>query len=238
MSQKNIQDELRGLGISLPEAGMPYSVPEGYFNGLAEAILTRIKSSNVSAKEELESLSPLLSGLSKAMPYSVPENYFKSITEDIPVIIHEDEPSALLNYIDRVNPYEVPSGYFESFPNKMLEKVTGKISSGAKVIPMVRRKWSRLAVAASIAVIAISGIFYFNQPSKTSKDPIAQIKKASNHDLYEFLNTTDANNLSNSATANLSNTEDAKHLLKDVPDNELNSFLNMEGADDLSSSVN
>ena len=238
MSQKNIQDELRGLGISLPEAGMPYVVPEGYFNGLADAILSRIKTSTESAKEELEGLSSLLSGISKAMPYSVPENYFNKVTEDIPVLIHDEESSALLNYIDRENPFEVPTGYFENFPVKMLEKVTGKTSSGAKVIPMVRRKWSRLAVAASIVVLAVSGIFYFNQPSKTSKDPIAQIKKASNQDLYEFLNTTDANNLSNAATANLSNTEDAKHLLKDVPDNELNSFLNMEGADDISSSVN
>ena len=237
MSQKNIQDELRGLGISLPEAGMPYSVPEGYFDGLAEAILTRIKSSNLSVKDELESLSPLLSGISKTMPYSVPENYFNTVTEDIPVLIHDDEASALLNYIDRANPFEVPAGYFENFPARMLEKVSGKASTGAKVIPMMRRKWSRLAVAASIIVLAVSGIFYFNKPSKASKDPIAQIKKASNEDLYEFLNTTDAN-LSNTATAHLSNTEDAKHLLKDVPDNELNSFLNMEGADDLSSSVN
>jgi len=238
MSQKNIQDELRGLGISLPEVGMPYSVPEGYFNGLAEAILTRIKSSTQSAKDELENLSPLLSGISKQMPYTVPENYFNKVTEDIPVLIHDEESSALLNYIDRANPFDVPAGYFENFPARMLEKVTGKTSTGAKVIPMIRRKWSRFAVAASIVILAVSGIFYFNQPSKTSKDPIAQIKKASNQDLYEFLNTTDANNLSNSATANLSNTEDAKHLLKDVPDNELNSFLNMEGADDLSSSVN
>lgn len=232
MSQKNIQDELRGLGSSLPEAKMPYEVPEGYFNGLADTILSRIKSSDVSAKEELEGLSPLLSGISKAMPYSVPDNYFNKVTEDIPVLIN-DESSALLNYIDRVNPFEVPAGYFENFPARMLEKVTEK-TSGAKVIPMVRRKWSRLAVAASIAVLAVSGFFYFNHSSNSSKDPIAQIKKASNQDLYEFINTTDAN-LSNSATAN---TEDAKHLLKDVPDNELNSFLNLEGADDLSSSVN
>jgi hypothetical protein len=237
MSQKNIQDELRGLGISLPEAEMPYSVPEGYFDGLADAILTRIKSSSLSVKEELESLSPLLSGISKEMPFTIPENYFTSVTEDIPVLIHDDESSAILKYIDRSNPYEVPDGYFENFPTRILEKATGRTSKGAKVIPMMRRKWSRLAVAASIAVLAVSGIFYFNSSSNGSKDPIAQIKKASNQDLFEFLNTTDAN-LSNSATANLSNTEDAKHLLKDVPDNELNSFLNMEGADDLSSSVN
>ena len=237
MSQKNIQDELKGLGISLPEAGTPYTVPEGYFNGLADSILTRIKSSNLSLKEELESLSPLLSGISKEMPFTVPENYFTTVTEDIPVLIHEDESSSLLKYIDRANPFEVPAGYFENFPAMMLQKATGRRSTGAKVIPMMRRKWSRLAVAASIAVLAVSGILYFNSPSKINKDPIAQIKKASNQDLYEFLNTTDGN-LSNSATATLSNTEDAKHLLKDVPDNELNSFLNMEGADDLSSSVN
>lgn len=237
MSQKNIQDELMGLGISLPEPKMPFVVPEGYFDGLASAILTRIQSTSISVKDELESISPLLSGISKQMPYEIPDNYFNKISEDIPVLIHEDESSALLNYIDRANPYEVPSAYFENLSDRILEKVTGRSTSGAKVIPMIRRKWSRYAVAASIAILAISGIFYFNRPSKISKDPIAQIKKASNDDLSEFLNSTDAN-LSNSATASFTGKEDAKKLLQDVPDNELNSFLNMEGADDVGSSVN
>src|SRR5947209_6251000 len=158
MSQKNIQDELRGLGISLPEATMPYEVPEGYFDGLAAAILTRIESSNRSVKDELESISPLLSGISKKMPYEIPENYFNKISEEIPVLIHEDESSAVLKYIDKANPYEVPADYFENLPDRILQKITGKSTSGAKVIPMIRRKWSRYAVAASIVVLAVSGI--------------------------------------------------------------------------------
>ncbi len=43
----------------------PYSVPAGYFDGLAENVLDSIRNStdHLSAKEELASLSPLLSGL-------------------------------------------------------------------------------------------------------------------------------------------------------------------------------
>ena len=45
---------------------MPYSVPLGYFEGLAEQVLTRIRQEE--AKEELGTLSPLLQQLSKKQP--------------------------------------------------------------------------------------------------------------------------------------------------------------------------
>src|SRR5262245_12431991 len=50
--------------------GNPYDVPPGYFEGLAGIILNRIKATEAAtAKEEIETLSPLLGSLNKKGPY-------------------------------------------------------------------------------------------------------------------------------------------------------------------------
>ncbi len=59
---------------------MPYSIPEGYFESLDEKIAA-ITNNKDSAKEELESISPLLSSISKENPYSVPQGYFEQINK-------------------------------------------------------------------------------------------------------------------------------------------------------------
>jgi hypothetical protein len=70
----------------------PYVVPSGYFDGLEKKLMAGVLQSEnpLSATEELESLSPLLSGLTKEMPYSVPENYFDTLKK----IDKEEKPKA------------------------------------------------------------------------------------------------------------------------------------------------
>lgn len=78
MSERtNIEKELQELGSRLPAQAppMPYAVPTGYFEGLAEQVLRRIRQED--ARAELEALSPLLSQLSKQTPYSVTAGYFE-----------------------------------------------------------------------------------------------------------------------------------------------------------------
>ena len=80
MSTTNtIQDELNEMNSGLnPNAGdAPYSVPEGYFDGLASSVLAKIKGEMpVAASEEIAQLSPLLAAISRQLPFSVPDNYF------------------------------------------------------------------------------------------------------------------------------------------------------------------
>lgn len=59
----------------------PYKVPAGYFDGLEKRIMEAVLQSGYeqTPEEELESLSPLLSGLKKASPYSVPNGYFENL---------------------------------------------------------------------------------------------------------------------------------------------------------------
>ncbi|MFI5186478.1 MAG: hypothetical protein ACHQF0_07130 [Chitinophagales bacterium] len=64
---------------SLPKEN-PYQVPAGYFDGLEERIMNAIRNhaDHQTAKEELESISPLLNSLSKRPVYAVPGGYFEN----------------------------------------------------------------------------------------------------------------------------------------------------------------
>ena len=58
----------------------PYSIEDGYFEGLDQRMMDLIKSHSdyQSPREELEHLSPLLGNLKKEMPFTVPEGYFEN----------------------------------------------------------------------------------------------------------------------------------------------------------------
>ena len=72
-----------------------YAVPAGYFEGLADQILNRIKALEATnAEEELNYLSPLLSNVSKEMPYSVPAGFFQDLSDDILKKISEHDRSS------------------------------------------------------------------------------------------------------------------------------------------------
>jgi hypothetical protein len=234
-TRKHIEEELNDLNSSLPadSNAFTYSVPDGYFDSLASAVLAKIKGEHtITASEEISELSPLLAGLSRAMPYSLPDNYF----QDLSAITDEKEESAVLSYIGKTMPYDVPPGYFDTLPGALLERLH---PSRAKVIPMYRKKWMKMAVAASIAgIIAISGFFYFNKKDSISvNNPqwvAKNIKNVSSTAIEEFIKTTDVTLTStNTTTAQTKpKTADVKKLLQDVPDKELETFLDQVPTDD------
>ena len=240
MNKNNpIQDELNELNSGLNPSSnyTPYSVPEGYFEGLANSVLAKIKGEAVaSASEEIELLSPVLSGISRDNTYFVPDNYFQSNLEGLKAFTSESGESLVLSFIDKEMPYEVPAGYFANVP----EQVLAKISHRSKVVPVMKRKWMRLAVAAMIAgIITISGITYFNNGSRnsTTSDPVAaELKKASTKELNEFIKTTAAVDLTNDPaqlmSKNNSAKTEAKKLFAGVSDKELDAFLKQMPTDD------
>jgi len=215
----------------------PFSVPEGYFDGLATSVLAKIKGEQpVAASEEIAQLSPLLAGISKGLPYSVPDGFFQSSLEGLNAITSENEESLVLSFIDREMPYEVPAGYFANLSEQILEKINNR---SARVVPM-KRTWMRLAIAAMLTgLIAVSGIVYFNSrsghsPSAAASVPVAiELKKVSTEELNEFIKTT-AVDVDDKAhmTANTSSRKETKKLFDDVSDKELEAFLNQLPTDD------
>ena len=108
----NILSELQSISPTV--AGIapvnPYSVPTGYFEGLATQILTLIN--------EPSTFLPAV----VINPYIVPDGYFEKLPEHILSIVKSERSSELLSN-EPVNPYEAPSGYFESLAETILSRV-------------------------------------------------------------------------------------------------------------------
>jgi hypothetical protein len=229
-SRNTIQDELNELNASLnANSNNPYSVPKGYFDGLAASVLTKIKSETpVPATEELAQLSPILAAISKKMPYSVPENYFQSNIEGLSAFTSESEESLVLSFIEKEMPFEVPKGYFANVPDQVFKKISNR---SARVVPM-KRKWMRMAAAALVAgIMVISGIFYFtNRGSNGTTDPVTAVKKASTEELNNFINTTAVTDDKSQVTVN--NNPKTEKIFADISDKELNDFLDQMPTDD------
>lgn len=204
----NILNELRDAGSTLlinTERKNYYSIPDGYFNGLAENIMARV------FVESLPSVNPytvptgyfenfpeiildklgiagtasfIHTGIEK-MPYSVPEGYFNSLASNILQKIKSEnsvqqeleEIAPLLSKIPKKNVYSVPDGYFDDLKPVLISKQT---VTPAKVVSIGSRtrRWLNYAAAACVAAILFGGGYlYWNkqQVSNTGSNPIASV---------------------------------------------------------------
>ena len=215
-----------------------YAVPVGYFEGLADQILNRIKALEASnAKDELSYLSPFLSNISKEMPYSVPAGFFQDLSEDVLKKISEHKDhltskeeieslSPLIRSLKNKNPYSIPAGYFEKLE-------TGAEKKETKVISITKRRWYRLAVAAVvIGIVAISGLAIFKSKQvDPNKNPQAWIeknvdKKVSKNNLDEFVKLAEGESINVTSEKDDVKLAEIKELMKDVPEKEIEDFLN------------
>lgn len=244
-NQDNIQDELRSLNSGLPVSNSPtpFSVPEGYFDGLAASILAKAKAQSMSVEAELQELSPLLAGLSRQMPYSLPEGYFNDTLTSLPALLAEEE-SAVLAAIGKATPYSVPDGYFDALPHQITAKL---IRPKAKVVPFFSRTWMKVAAAAVIGgVILLGGYQLLNQPN--GDDPVAasystadstenfiasnesfsvtqEIKTVSTEEIDAFIQTVPLNPAKLKNSRAFTERKEVAELLQDVSASEIDAFL-------------
>ncbi len=241
MTNRNtILNELADLGSLLAnhDSQNTYSVPAGYFEGLVDQILNRIKAlESNNAKEELSYLSPFLSNVSKEMPYAVPSGFFQDLSEDVlkKISEHEDHQtskeeietlSPLLSSLKNKNPYSIPAGYFEKFETGVEKKET-------KVISITNRRWYRLAVAAVvIGIVAISGLAIFRSKQvDPNKNPQAWMKKnidkkVNKDKIDEFVKLAEDESINVAYEKDDVKLAEIKELMKDIPEKEIEDFLN------------
>jgi hypothetical protein len=169
-----------------------YKVPDGYFEGFAEKMLSKAKATNpvkpegLSASEELDSISPLLSGLqkNKTNPFSVPEGYFEA-----PIFAQgtTEELSPVLQQLKNINVYKAPADYFDQLPSEILNRVNDK-----KPARIIRAnfgfQWIRYAAAAVLAGILITTALFIFRPA-TPATELAQ-KDAAPADIEQKLEQT------------------------------------------------
>jgi hypothetical protein len=137
----NILQELNELNSKLANH-LPqnvYTVPVGYFEGLATQVISRVKAMEaITAAEELGCLSPALNKLTRQTPYSAPAGYFEELPTHILNIIKadtgNDEISVLspfLRSLSKEMPYTVPAGFFEGLDEMTLKNIASSDANAA-----------------------------------------------------------------------------------------------------------
>ena len=241
MTNRNtILNELANLGSGLKDHNPQniYTVPAGYFEGLADQILNRIKALDATnPKDELKYLAPLLNNVSKEMPYAVPAGFFQNLSEDVLKNISEHEDyqtseeeienlSPLLSSLKNKKTYSAPPGYFETLETKIVKQET-------KVISITRRRWYRLAIAAVvIGIVVIGGLLFIKSGQVNPVDnPHAwiekNVKKVDKAKIDEFVSLADddsSEKVDNESDA--AKKDEIKELMKDVSEKEIEAFLN------------
>jgi hypothetical protein len=243
--------EEEGLASSLPKS-LAFSVPEGYFDNFASQVLGRIKAaaSNTandfisndfmteSVQEELARLSAVVSRIPRENPYRLPEGYFAEV-------------SPILSVLKDKTTYQVPEGYFDYLPAAATEKVIRE-RAGAKIVAigskgkLVKGHWWKYASVAAAACLVL--VFSWPQlhTSMTRIDEgqhpapvdLAQsLHKVSDQEILNYLddqNSILSKPVSNN-TANLDmNDGNIKTLLGNIPDGELQQYMEEHGrADDI-----
>jgi hypothetical protein len=237
------------LSPALQQAGNnPYQVPQGYFDNLPATILNRIKAEQAdNANDELEILSPLLSGISKKSPFSAPAGYFDELTENaiagaqaIEFVNGELENlSPLMNSLRKENVYEVPADYFEQLPGQVLNAVKAQEPAKVVSIGFGRRMLGYAAAAVVAGIIVVAGWLFIdnkqgnikssdNTPgtevAKSDLDSISDdiLEKYLENQLAAPAETAVAATNSNDANIDAS---DMKDMLADVSDEDLQQYL-------------
>ena len=230
MANHDIIHELRDLGSNLPVGNTEnvYSVPEGYFDGFASAVMKTIR---------LTEGEFVAGGLPRALPYRVPENYFEGLEERImdAIRLHPDyrtsreeieATSPLLSSIGKRPVYSVPQGYFENLQPEFSKPAKGRV--------LQLGRWVRYAAAAVItgAVVLVGLTVYKNN---RTQDPagkaIARFEKevkkiedvGQTQTLIDFMD--DGLNVKDVASNGKAlKADDVQRLLQDVPVDELKDF--------------
>jgi hypothetical protein len=240
MTNRNtILNELLGLESTLVTISPQnlYQAPDGYFEGLANQVINRIKAMEVSdVSEEIKALSPLLSQADRKTPYSVSDDYFSGLEEKLMqgVRNHADYQtskeelasiSPLLNSISKKPLYAVPGRYFENLT------VAKEKRQDAKVISITGRKWHRLAAAAVITGIIFTGfvVLLTQKNIDPNSNPHAwvekKMKKVDTDEINNFVKLADDEANSRETIVAADKSAEVKDLMKDVSDKEIQQFL-------------
>lgn len=226
---QNILIELKELNSQLADIERlnPFTVRDGYFASLPDIVLSRIRAASLNEEPVLT----ILSAISLTGPYTIPQEYFEGLAERMlhvaktSTIQSDDEIreiSPLLSGLKNKSTYSVPDRYFEL-----------QVSSPAtsKVVKMNTRKIFRYAAAAVVtSLILLAGFFFLNNskvdPSQNSYAWVEKsVKKVSTDNLNEFIELVNVDKPIDSSSLSIVASQ-IKVLIRDVPESEIESFLN------------
>ncbi len=202
--RKEILDELKDAAPSLEGIDIQYPsrVPAGYFEGLAERILLRIRRENAgSAQEELEIISPLLSRISKEMPFITPEGYFDTLVPEI--------------HKTRTEVERKPARVVKMFqPQKTFRLAAAAVAVGV------------ISIAAWLFIREPSIDQYATKTdTEVQKELKSKVSELSDNELADFIESSTVLTTYDSTSLEDISEDDVKLMLADISDQELEKFV-------------
>ncbi len=194
--------------------GMPFFVPEGYFESLASQISARIAlNEKLPAENGLPdsgfTVPPqFIDQLPKHIEFKISEKEFE---ENIESEFFENQSEAILQKIalaekySSKTPFVTPPNYFDSLANKIESRIIGNEKKALR--PIMNLRW---AYAAAAAIVLSFGIYFYVPKSEVTSAAIEKINTDSltTADIISTLNNSD-----------ISEDELITHIdIKDLPD--------------------
>ncbi len=223
-----------------------FDLPSSYFSQFPQAMMARIKAAAAeSGAEELEILSPLLSGMNRKAPFAIPAGYFSELPDNlvsgmqaVEFVKEElEELSPMLAGLRHINSFALPQGYFDGLATSVLDRVKVK-RPVAKVVSFGRAKsWLKYAAAAAVVgLVATLGLRQFNHAHASVVDPIASLVKVSDQEMANYLEyqdiplpkSLDSTSAGQALVMSDINDNDIQDLMGYVSDNELQQYATDE----------
>jgi len=206
-----------------------YTTPPGYFDNLADEVISKIK---LPATEAPFSLPPVqyFDGLADSILQKIKKENAIPVLTEVQKELEETEP--LLNSIPKVNVYSVPQGYFDTFSVDL-----PSIKQPASVVPLRHPAvWIKYAAAAVIAGIIATGAWLFINGNNGASQSLytfttnykQQLANVPDSEISEYLDnpSPDADILSASQDINVTDTKSfLRELLNNVSDKELQNYI-------------
>ncbi|XZF16022.1 hypothetical protein ACTHGU_07780 [Chitinophagaceae bacterium MMS25-I14] len=218
----DIEEELKRLGS--PLAGMsrkmPYHIPEGYFNHLAEEL-----SEGVQAAAN-DSEPGLFSHIS--FPMEAPEGYFNYFPQQALMMAREQE---ILDQLPAADPYAAPERYFEKFPREALAAAKSSDNAFRKRVRLTQ-VYTRWAAAAIFILFMGLGSYnmlhpqHINVAHTLSRVPADTIDAYVQQNIDEFETEMLENKLADAQTPVQAND---KNAVKDLDKQEIIQYLDETG---------
>jgi hypothetical protein len=236
---------------------LAFSVPEGYFDDFASQVLGRIKAGSEGVQEELARISPIVSRIIRENPYRLPEGYFAEVSPILSVLKDKTTyvvPEGYFDYLPAAATEKVIHGGVRE--GVRVVPAMAATGGGAKVVAIGSRGkavkghwWKYAGVAAAACLILVfswpqlhTGFSNISGEKSDEGQHVGTVDLASSmsqglHKVsdQEILNYLDDQNpilaepvSNNTATLDM-NDSDIKTLLGDVPDGELQQYMEEHG---------
>jgi hypothetical protein len=162
-----------------------FSIPDGYFEGLSNSILDKIRATeNNEVLDEMSQLSTTIAAIGNANVYSVSPTYFPGLGNTILQSVNASESNEVLDEMSKLSPtvagignknvYTAPQGYFDALRFANTEAPVVRMQKQTAV-----RSFFKYAVAAVVTgLLGISVYTFVNKPLKPNVQTAALMKQA------------------------------------------------------------